>query len=615
MMNKKIIRLAYGKYINSVLGNIAGNKIYFKITDCGFTTLEIKLERHSIIIEPNKPVIQDKCNELNSGKRKPSIRSVVEGVRVDDIVEYLQSDVEYKKIMTTPESFTKVVQAFEQLGILDEMYRFYFMLFDECEKTVQDIDYRKSIILPINHFFKFKNKAFVSATPIPPSDPRFKEQGFKDVVIKEIGAPKQDITVKTTNNVFLTFHKYLLESKDKQYFIFLNSTHSISALIEFLDIKSESLIFCSEDSKGKLKLNGYTNVKTLMVKKDKFMKFNFFTSRFNSAVDIKGIINPHIIIITDCFMAEHTKVDPSTEVVQIKGRFRRPPNGTISRKLTHITNLNPELIVSDETTIREDIQRLKVVYDALNTYRNSVTTFAARQVVDDMLDKSLFSSYVDRTSGAVNHFAIDNAVFQNNVNSCYISRESLLAAYKSNKLFNILKDSENLHFILNDSDKAKIDDCKRKLKPSLELLMPILRKLYNRGIEEEEVAVELQSIKKEHPKALEIFNKVGFDRAKELGFKYGLILNELKQIEEDSEAKNFEFIRFVYSKFNIGETYTAARLKKILQEGIDKFKLFKLKPSIELLRNYFEVSDYSCRRDATGKKHCGYRPLRKLFNA
>lgn len=614
-MNRKIIKLPYGKYIDAVLNTILGNRIYFKVTDCGFTTLEIKLKRHSIIIEPNKPVIQDKCNELNSGKRKPLIRSVVEGVTVDDIIEYLQSDVEYKKIMTTPESFSKVVQAFEQLGILDEMYQCYFMLFDECEKTVQDIDYRKSIILPISHFFKFKNKAFVSATPIPPSEPRFTEQGFRDVVIKEIGAPKQDITLKTTNNVFLTFRKYLLENKDMQYFIFLNSTHSIAALIEFLDIKNESLIFCSEDSKGKLKLNGYTNVKTLMVKKDKFMKFNFFTSRFNSAVDIKAVTNPNIIIITDCFMAEHTKVDPSTEVVQIKGRFRRPSNGTIIRKLTHITNLNPELIVSDETTIREDIQRLKVVYDALNTYRNSVTTFTARQVVDDMLDKSLFSSYVDKADGSVNHFAIDNAVFQNRVNSCYISRENLIAAYKSNKLFNLLKDSENLDFIVNDSDKAKIEQCRRMLKPSLELLMPILKDLHNRDIDDEEVVIEIQALKKEHPKAFEMFNKVGFDRAKELGFKYGLVLNELKQIEEENEAKNFEFIRFVYNKFNVGEIYSAARLKKILQEGIDKFKLFKLKTSIELLRHYFEVSDYICRKDVTGKKHCGYKPLRKLFNA
>lgn len=614
-MNKSIRKLAYGKYIDSILYTIKANKIYYKVTGCGFTTFEIKLNRHSIIVEPNKPVIQDKCSEINKGSRKLLIRSVVEGVTVDDIIEYLQSDVEYKKIMTTPESFSKVVQAFEQLGILDEMYQFYFMLFDECEKTVQDIDYRKSIILPINHFFRFKNKAFVSATPIPPSDPRFREQGFRDIVIKEIGAPKQDIALKTTNNVFLAFRKYLLENKDEQYFIFLNSTHSIAALIEFLDIKSESLIFCSEDSKGKLKLNGYTNVKTLMVKKDKFMKFNFFTSRFNSAVDIKGILNPNIIIITDCFMAEHTKVDPSTEVVQIKGRFRRPPNGTITRKLTHITNVNPELIVSDEIKIREDIQNLKVVYDALNTYRNSVTTFNARQVVEDMLDKSLFSSYVDRTNGSVNYFAIDNAVFQNRVNRCYISRENLIEAYKTNKLFSILKNSENLSFTVNDSDKAKIENCRRMLRPSLELLMPILKDLHHKDIEDEEVIIQIQSLKKEHPKAFEMFNKVGFERAKELGFKYGLILNELKRIEEESEAKNFEFIKFVYSKFDVGKIYSATQLKKILQEGIDRFKLFKLKPSVELLRLYFEVSDYTSRKDATGKKHCGYKLIRKLFNA
>ena len=59
------------------------------------------------------------------------------------------------------------------------MYEDYFLLFDECEKAIQDVGYRGDIYLPVEDFFRFRNKAMVSATPIVPSDPRFAEQGFE----------------------------------------------------------------------------------------------------------------------------------------------------------------------------------------------------------------------------------------------------------------------------------------------------------------------------------------------------------------------------------------------------------------------------------------------------
>ncbi|RZM23078.1 MAG: hypothetical protein EOO88_27345 [Pedobacter sp.] len=230
-------KIGENQYLSDIMKELAKNCIYHKPTGAGITHLELMAQRHGIIIEVNKPVIQGKCEEFNGkNRRKLLVRGVYEGVTVQEIIDYLQSDVKHKKIITTPESYPKVVEAFKELDMLQEMYRTYFMLFDECERTIQDVDYRKSIILPMEDFFKFTNKAFVSATPIIPSDPRFIHQKFKYVRIIPNYDTKQNVILTITNNSLLSFKNYIEKSGQNQYFIFLNSTKSICTVIDFLNI-------------------------------------------------------------------------------------------------------------------------------------------------------------------------------------------------------------------------------------------------------------------------------------------------------------------------------------------------------------------------------------------
>ena len=74
------------------------------------------------------------------------------------------------------------------------------MLFDECEKIIQDVDYRGDIHLPVNDFFKFEGKAMVSATPLMPRDPRFAEQGFEMMRVEPTYDYKQRVKLLVTNN-------------------------------------------------------------------------------------------------------------------------------------------------------------------------------------------------------------------------------------------------------------------------------------------------------------------------------------------------------------------------------------------------------------------------------
>ena len=113
---------------------IPTNTILNKVmTGCGATTLEINAARHSIIIEPNVPVI------IGKKAQHDFLFAVYEGTTREDVKAYLAGEEDgYRKIITTPEGFDKkVLPAMYELSI--PVYEEYFLLFDECEKPIQDV--------------------------------------------------------------------------------------------------------------------------------------------------------------------------------------------------------------------------------------------------------------------------------------------------------------------------------------------------------------------------------------------------------------------------------------------------------------------------------------------
>ena len=153
-----MIKLAKGQYLSDIMKEIPSNSILSKrIPGCGATTLELNTDRSSIIIVPNIPVIVSKCIKY------PNLLGVFEKVTQDHIIHYLRNNRTYK-IMTTPESLGKVKAACKKCNI--DIYSDFFLLMDECHQIVKDVDYRPDIVAPMNDFFKFNNKALVSATPI-----------------------------------------------------------------------------------------------------------------------------------------------------------------------------------------------------------------------------------------------------------------------------------------------------------------------------------------------------------------------------------------------------------------------------------------------------------------
>ena len=200
-----------------------------------------KLKPDSVIIEPNVPVIEGKM------KKHPQILGVFEGVTTEDIIDFLNTNYNdgYLKIMTTPESFPKVRSAMIQTHT--DMHGEWFMLFDECERTIQDAGYRGSITLPMDDFFRCKQKAMVSATPIIPSDPRFEQQGFTMKILRPTYDHKPKMLLIHTNNTVGWVRTLMGQVKGKGHplCIFLNSTDTIHRMICTYKIEKRCKVFCS----------------------------------------------------------------------------------------------------------------------------------------------------------------------------------------------------------------------------------------------------------------------------------------------------------------------------------------------------------------------------------
>lgn len=432
------------QYLTEVLPMIPTNTILYKtLTGLGATYGELKADRNSIIIEPNVPVIVGKCNDPKH--KEDNLFGVYEGVYTEDVIKYLEKSADKRtKILTTPESFQKVKDAFELMDM--DIYGTCFLLFDECHKIVKDADYRSDITLPFDDFFLFNEKALVSATPISFSDPRFEMQKFQIIRIEPAFEYKLPVSLIHTNNVLEQLKRTLDKLDATDICLFVNSTDMIYSFIKQLDIENESTVFCAKKSVEKLKNKKFKHAFEQW-SKSKMKKYNFFTSRFYNALDIELEIKPTVIMISDVYFSEYSMIDPHTDAIQAIGRFRNGVN-----RVCHIFNTNPNLPVRTEEEIGIYLQANKEVYDKIKTFYDCATSEEARNAYHGILKVLPFNQMLNK-DGKENFFAIDNYVDEALLKSSYNAQEKLIASYRSNRLFDL--DVESAYFPFGDFERLK----------------------------------------------------------------------------------------------------------------------------------------------------------------
>ena len=555
-MNTQIIQInknENGKiqYLTEVLPMTPANTILYKtLTGLGATYGELKANRNSIIIEPNVPVIVGKCNDPKH--KEDNLFGVYEGVYTEDVIKYLEKSADKKtKILTTPESFHKVKDAFELMDM--DIYGTCFLLFDECHKIVKDADYRSDITLPFNDFFLFNEKALVSATPISFSDPRFESQKFQTIKIEPTFEYKLPIKLIHTNNV-LEQLKRELDKLDTTICFFINSTDMIYSFIKQLDIENESTVFCAKKSVEKLKSKKFKQAFEQW-SKSQMKKYNFFTSRFYNALDIELEIKPTVIMISEVYFSEYSMIDPHTDAIQAIGRFR---NGVNS--IYHIFNTNPNLPVRTKEEVDIYLQVSKEVYNKIKTFYNCATSEEARNAYREALKVLPFNKMLDK-EGRENFFAIDNYVDEALLKSSYNEKEELIASYKRNPLFDL--DVESAYFPFGDFERLKKESKYASLKDKRKEVVHQLELL--KGDDETEMIRNYKNeLRQADPFIYEAYEEIGKEMIESLDYSVKRIKEAmiLKQYREKTEGT--EFIQLIKNSFTVGQRYTKKHIKEEL---------------------------------------------------
>jgi hypothetical protein len=453
-MKSQIIKLPKDKYINQIEPFMSSGldikAIYHKtVTGCGISRFAIEYFQHDlIIIFPNVPVIKDKRDLQNDLHPNAEVLGVYKGVTVNHIKAYLLRDTKHKKILTTPEGFMdKVLPAFKDN--LEGLHNKFFIIYDECDRIITDVSYRGSMAAPLDEFFQFKKKALVSATTLPFSDPRFED--FKHYTIEPEYDYSKAITVIDTNNIVESLKEQLISLNSDHVCIFMNSTSGINAIAKTLNIESESQAFCAEDSVVKLLEKGYKNASDVF-HVSKMAKYNFFTSRYFSAFDIEiDDYKPDIIMVSDVYFADHSILDPRTEVIQIVGRFRKGYNN-----ITHITNFNPFLKAMNESEARYYLQGHFDAYDDYShSFNKALNPGTKESNLKALIESKAHSFYTD---GKLNQFMVDNFIYEERVKGYYQSVENLKEAYDALPLhFNVTHKEDN--FGIEDKDLFQLRVC------------------------------------------------------------------------------------------------------------------------------------------------------------
>ena len=540
------------QYLTEVLPMIPTNTILYKtLTGLGATYGELKADRNSIIIEPNVPVIVGKCNDPKH--KEDNLFGVYEGVYTEDVIKYLEKSADKRtKILTTPESFQKVKDAFELMDM--DIYGTCFLLFDECHKIVKDADYRSDITLPFDDFFLFNEKALVSATPISFSDPRFEMQKFQIIRIEPAFEYKLPVSLIHTNNVLEQLKRTLDKLDATDICFFVNSTDMIYSFIKQLDIENESTVFCAKKSVEKLKNKKFKHAFEQW-SKSRMKKYNFFTSRFYNALDIELKIKPTVIMISDVYFSEYSMIDPHTDAIQAIGRFRNGVN-----RVCHIFNTNPNLPVRTEEEIGIYLQANKEVYDKIKTFYDCATSEEARNAYHGILKVLPFNQMLNK-DGKENFFAIDNYVDEALLKSSYNAQEKLIASYRSNRLFDL--DVESAYFPFGDFERLKKESKYASLKDKRKEVVRQLELL--KGDDETEMIRNYkEDLRKADSFIYGAYEEIGKEMIESLDYSVKRIKEAmiLKQNREKTEGT--EFIQLIKNSFKVGQKYTKKYIKEEL---------------------------------------------------
>ena len=544
-------------------GVIPSNYIIDKVRpNLGATTVEIESSRNSIIIEPFISVMEVKKERFGY-----KLCVINENTSNKDIYDYLiQDNVQNKKLMTTPEAFERMISV---LRVIDKNYRAnYFLLYDECEKLVQQPLFRPKLLAPLDELFLFDNKALISATPLIPSDNRLEEHGFKLLVFKPEFDYREELKLITTNNLKTSLRNQLkLYNDDRPVFIYSNCKESILYATQIEEVKDDYKVFCAKDLDEKFFMHQEISNIQYSVKDQQYAKYNFFTSRFFSAVDMlySDSTKPHVIMLTNIPWVKHSIIDPETEAIQIWGRLRA---GISS--ITHITKLFinrkplcPKQISADLELDIKIINRLK---ETDLDFKHDVVQDVIGAITDKNFANIIFENYT------LNSYFKDAYLHKKLVENKYISVDALKEAYEQSNFFKVIH--RGVKHPISDEDHIKITRSTGKEKRmSVAIALHNLESDYiqnNKDLDTYYIET-LEALKEKDILTVELYFLCGFDHLTEIRFNLSKMRKLYFELTIDKRTVPYaNMVDEILIKFPLNTRIYSDDLKHSLQQIYNK---------------------------------------------
>jgi len=524
----------------------------------GLTYSEFRALRHSFIAIPCTPTIDDKFEE-HPDMFPLRVYGELTKEKMQEIKDYLLNDeIKYKKIVVTPESFWKVIEAADQIGKKQWLYDEFFCFLDEFHCYACDA-FRKDILTPFTYFWEFKKKAMGSATPYPFSDPRFKRLDYYKLRFNEsLGTVRivhEDDTLAVLK--YLLSHPELFPGKVHIFFGSVTATGKVVNDLSLTNVR----IFCSDTDINFENLGGSGKYFRESIRGADFAKFNFYTGRYNEGCDLRDDASATMILVTDVNIP-HTMVGINYRGVQALGRLRLNA-GQQPHQMIHITNTK-EVVKTDRSKIEEN-----VIYCAeqhIDQY-NSFNKLRINNGMQDILDMGKFVekvSDIEDGTAVISHNKIDQIVYAKALTLQYHDIETVHGVWQScNRTTEVAK------FGLSKIKHARRpdQDINRDVIGKL-LAYKQSPQLYPFGKAER----DLKKLEDKHSILFQTYLIFGLEEVERLSYDNNKMKAAL--VARSNENQDAKLRKMVADKIKVGE-YTKKEIKDILQIIYDTLEIKK----------------------------------------
>lgn len=578
-MNEIILQANQSNYLSEFLEDLPDNGFLNKVTTgCGNTYLALTAKKNYIIAVPYISLIK---NKLAS---HPTAFGVYGDIKDSEILHYLSSDIEYKKILVTYDSLgrlTKLINPQE-----------YKILIDEAHKLIDSAAFRTNAVETVlENYLKYSSYCFATATPVKdkyqlPELVNIQKYKVEWQNIKPVNIEYCIYDKDLNKRIAILIIKFLNNELEGNPYFFINSVTSIIQIIKELKKAGYSdpglfKIICGNNEKNLTKIQKALGKKFIIeFTTDPLKRITFCTATLFEGSDIydrDGVT----YVITDG-TKDFTKYDVLTTLPQIIGRLRDSKyKGTVYVLLTPSYYFSYTSIDEFEIEVRKQLVLAGEVVDVIKNSTNPMIT-------DPLKESSKYNIYLLERNDAlkVNTSALYCEMHNYEaLHTQYYYKDYAVEGDEATVEINTIPHNfikANLELNIEGLNKLRLSK-----KPSFkDLCIDYIK------CKEENVPTQIRDIELEYPIIKQAYEELGSEKMKALNYRKNLIEKELvvnSQLDDSVKIVNL-------LDYKIGQLIPKKEIKSTLQYIYNTLGIKKTAKATDL-SNWYSVTDHNKRVD------------------